>query len=181
MDFEDKNAAIVSLLTQHQSALLLYVESLMPGDASSAKDVAQETNRIVWEKREEFELGTNFKAWIFSVARFQVRKFRFRQARDSRLVFCEELEDTMTEELSEQLDDLTEHQVALKGCLEQLKPADRQLIHHRYYKDGSLQAYSDEIGRSVGGLKVTLHRLRGRLQQCVERKMAMLQHKGGLA
>ena len=108
MDANEQDASIVSLLTQHQSALLLYVESLMPGDSAS-QDVAQEANRIVWEKRADFEIGTNFKAWIFSIARFQVQKYRYRQARDSRMVFCDELEETMTEELAEQVDDLSDH------------------------------------------------------------------------
>ena len=172
MDPKDTDAAIVSLLTQHQPALHLYVQSLMPGDSTS-EDVTQETNAKIWEKRSDFEIGTNFKAWVFSIARFQVRKYRFAQAKDARLVFCDELEDVIADEMVSELDDLSEHQIALRSCLQMLKPADRELIHHRYFKRTPLKEYSIQIGRSIGGLKVTLHRLRNRLQICVEKRIAL--------
>jgi RNA polymerase sigma-70 factor (ECF subfamily) len=172
MDSQKQDAAIVSLLTQNQSALRLYVESLMPGD-SHCDDVAQETNTIIWEKRSDFEIGTNFKAWAFSIARFQVRKYRFKQAKDARLVFCEELEEIIAEEMTDHLDDLSEHHIALQVCLQKLKPADRDLIHHRYFKKTPLKEYAANVGRSIGGLKVTLHRIRNRLLVCVEKRIAL--------
>lgn len=172
MDAQEKDSAIVSLLTQNQSALRLYVESLMPGD-SHCDDVAQEANTIIWEKRGDFELGTNFKAWAFSIARFQVRKYRFKQAKDARLVFCDELEEMIAEEVTEHLDDLSEHHIALQACLEKLKSADRELIYHRYFKRTPLKEYAVKAGRSIGGLKVTLHRIRNRLLRCVEKRIAL--------
>ncbi len=177
MDAKDQDAAIVSLLTQHQPALHLYVESLMPGD-SRVEDVAQETNTIIWEKRADFEVGTNFKAWAFSIARFQVRKYRYQQAKDARLVFCDELEETIAEEFPSQLDTLSEHQAALKACLQKLKPADRELVYERYFKRTPLKDYAVKVGRSLGGLKVTLHRIRNRLLQCIERRLAMAKEVG---
>tara|TARA_B100000212_G_scaffold335792_2_gene308252 strand:- start:3515 stop:4051 length:537 start_codon:yes stop_codon:yes gene_type:complete len=172
MEEQKQNAAIVSLLTQNQSALRLYVESLMPGDPH-CDDVAQDTNTIIWEKRSDFEIGTNFKAWAFSIARFQVRKYRFKQAKDARLVFCEELEEIIAEEMTNHLHDLSEHHIALQACLKSLKPADRDLIHHRYFKKTPLKEYAAKMGRSIGGLKVTLHRIRNRLLLCVERRIAL--------
>jgi len=44
------------------------VGSLLPGDRA-AEDVAQETNAIIWDKRGDFELGTNFKAWAEPVGK----------------------------------------------------------------------------------------------------------------
>ena len=172
MDPVNQDAEIVALLMKHQQALRLYIESLMPGDLE-ADDVAQESSTIIWEKRGDFEIGTNFKAWIFSIARFQVRKWRFRQAKDARLVFCDELEETISEELPDQLDELTVHQQALQLCLTKLKPAHRELVHHRYFEKTSLEQYSTQVGRSVGVLKVTLHRLRNKLQTCVEKQLTL--------
>jgi len=172
MDPEHHDSEIVSLLTQHQSALRLYIESLAPGEGVG-EDISQETNAILWTKREDFELGTNFKAWAFSIARFQVRKWRHRQAKDSRLVFCDELQDTISEEVQEHLEDLSEHQIALRNCLKKLKPSERELIHYRYYEDASLKHYSEQVGRSLGGLKVSLCRIRNRLQRCVEGTLSL--------
>ncbi|MEM0896829.1 MAG: sigma-70 family RNA polymerase sigma factor [Verrucomicrobiota bacterium] len=166
----DPDSEFVSLLTEHQAALRLYVASLLPGEPSAA-DVAQQANTTIWRKREDFEIGTNFKAWIFSIARYEVLNFRKRQARDSRLVFSEELEDKFAEELPTLNLDLDERQAALRTCLKSLKPGDRELILQRYFKETPLKDYAAAIGRSAGGLKVTLHRLRNRLQKCIESKL----------
>ncbi|MEM1294156.1 MAG: sigma-70 family RNA polymerase sigma factor [Verrucomicrobiota bacterium] len=167
----DQDSEFVALLTEHQAALRLYVVSLLPGDTAAA-DVAQQANSTIWRKRADFELGTNFKAWIFSIARFEVLNYRKRQAKDSRrLVFSDELEEMIAEELPTQADDLAERQLALRGCLERLKSGERELIQSRYFRETSLQEYADKVGRSVGGLKVSLHRVRNRLQTCIEQKL----------
>ena len=97
--------------------------------------------------------------------------FRKRRARDARLVFSDEMEELIASELPEQPDDLEARQLALTGCLEQLKPAQRDLILHRYFKRTPLKDYAEEIGRSAAGLKVTLHRLRAALARCIENKL----------
>lgn len=172
MSSTNHDSEIVTLLTQHQQAIRLYVESLMPGDNSS-DDVVQETNTIIWDKRADFELGTNFKAWSFSIARFQVRKYRYKQSKNARLVFCDELEETISEEIPSQLDNLSDHQHALRKCVSKLRPNHRELLHQRYFEKTTLESYSSVIGRSVGVLKVTLHRIRNNLQRCIEKQLSM--------
>ena len=167
---EANDSEFVALLTEHQSSLRYYVASLLPGDLAAA-DVAQQANATIWKKRDDFELGTNFKAWIFSIARYEVLNYRKKDSRD-RLVFSEEMEDLIAAELPERAGDIDRKQEALKGCLQKLKPADRDLIQHRYFKGTPLAEYASEINRSVGSLKVTLHRIRNRLLHCVESKLA---------
>ncbi|MEZ6056742.1 MAG: sigma-70 family RNA polymerase sigma factor [Planctomycetaceae bacterium] len=162
----------VAQLTQHQLALQMYVRSLLPGDAG-ASDVVQQANATIWAKRGEFELGTNFKAWAFSVARFEVLNYRKRQARDARLVFSDELEQIVEAELAGMDLRLQERHDALRACLENLRPQDRMLLLHRYSSGGTLAEFAETVGRSVGGLKVTLHRLRSALLGCVERRLSV--------
>ena len=169
----DKNAdaGFVALLTAIQIPLTLYVRSLMPG-YSEAKDVAQQANVKIWEKRDEFELGTNFKAWAFSIARFEVLNFRKRIARDSKLFFSAELEETMTSELLVADESVESMHEALRACLQKLKPSEKQLILHRYSTTSTLAEYANIVGRSVGGLKVSLHRVREKLLQCIDHTLA---------
>ncbi len=163
----DDDSAFVALLTEHQAALRLYVTSLLPGEAA-ASDVAQQANVTIWRKREDFTRGTNFKAWVFSIARYEVLNFRKRQAGESSLVFSDDLQDLIAEELPAQEDDLHDRCRRLRHCLSRLHPADRKLIEHRYFQPGPLRDYAAEVGRSVNSLKVTLHRIRNRLQRCIE-------------
>jgi len=167
----DPDSDFVALLTSHQQPLKLYVTSLMAG-APEAADVTQQANTTIWKKRGDFVPGTNFKAWVFAVARFEVMAHRKRSVRDSRLVFSDELEECFADELPAFSDELDGRGLALRQCLESLKPAQRELIRHRYTLGTPLKQYAQEIGRSADGLKVTLHRLRSALATCIERKLA---------
>ncbi|MBL9186519.1 MAG: sigma-70 family RNA polymerase sigma factor [Opitutaceae bacterium] len=162
----ERESRIVALLTEVQLPLRLYVRSLLPGDPA-ASDVAQQANATLWLKRGEFTLGTNFKAWAFSVARYEVLNYRKRQARDARLVFSERLEETFAEDLAGQTEDTERKHEALKRCLANLRGKDRELLMQRYASAGTLAAYAERTGQSAGGLKVTLHRLRNALLACI--------------
>lgn len=169
-DTDPKDNDFVALLTEHQSAIRYYVASLLPGD-SRAADVAQQANLKVWEKREDFEPGTNFKAWAFAVARYEVLNFRKKEARDSRLLFSDELEEIMAGELASASDDFDIRREALTSCLKKLKPTDLALIRHRYFESAPLKEFAAANNRSAAGLKVTLHRIRSGLARCVERQV----------
>ena len=71
----------VELLTSHQARLYGYILSLVfsPTDAD---DVLQETNRVLWQKSTSFERGTNFAAWVFRIAFYQVQAYRRRRQRE---------------------------------------------------------------------------------------------------
>jgi RNA polymerase sigma-70 factor (ECF subfamily) len=168
----EHESQIVALLTEIQLPLRLYVQSLMPGDRK-APDVAQLANATLWRKRGDFVLGTNFKAWAFSVARFEVLSYRKQQARDARLVFSDTLAETLADDLADRDDSIERRHEALRSCLEKLRQQDRDLLLHRYSATaGTLDEFAEKVGRSVGGLKVTLHRLRNALLGCIEKQLA---------
>jgi len=62
----------VKLLLEQQAALRAYIVSLMPG-SDDVEDVLQNTNVVVWEKMEQFTQGTEFRAWLFAIARNMVK------------------------------------------------------------------------------------------------------------
>lgn len=170
---DDSDAEFVTLLTSHQAALRLYIASLLPGNPEAA-DVAQQANVTIWSKRADFEPGTNFKAWIFAIARYKVLDFRKGKVRDSLLCFSDEMQEMIAEELPGAADEFDRRQVHLRECLQLLKPAHRELIQHRYFHRTPLEVYAKSIGRSAGGVRVTLHRLRETLARCIESKLAPL-------
>ncbi|MEW4487476.1 sigma-70 family RNA polymerase sigma factor [Thalassoglobus sp. JC818] len=167
---DSNEAEIVSLLTEIQLPLLLYVRSLLPGDPS-ARDVAQQANAKIWQLRDEFESGTNFKAWAFSIARFEVLSYRKQQARDARFVFSSELEELISDEISVGTGELELQSEALRECMQSLRERDRELILHRYASGESLAIYAERMGRSLSGLKVALHRLRNSLSKCIQQRL----------
>ena len=171
MDADDREAEFVSLLTEHQLALKLFVNSLLPGDIGAA-DVAQEVSTTIWKKRTDFIPGTNFRAWVFQIARNQVANYRRKRAREGAVVaFSDTLHETIAAELADKNTDLEHHLSALRQCLQKLRKGDRELIQHRYFHQTPLKDYASQIDRTVGTLKVKLHRIRNSLERCVSQQL----------
>ena len=63
-------AEYVQLITEHQGAMLGYITSLIPL-VDGKSDVLQESNMVLWNKRDEFVIGTYFKGWSFKIAYLQ--------------------------------------------------------------------------------------------------------------
>ena len=70
-DNPPSSAEFVGLLTLHQADLWAFIITLMPGDSEVA-DVLQKTNLVLWNEQKKFKKGTNFLAWSFTIARFEV-------------------------------------------------------------------------------------------------------------
>lgn len=161
------SAEFVSLLTKYQPDLWSYLITLMPGDPDTA-DVLQKTNLVLWTKQRDFKPGTNFRAWAFAVARFEVLAHLKKQKRERVVLLDAELLDMVAHEAPDALAASDVRLAALERCLNKLRPQDRELLDHRYRSNLGLDALAARVGRSVSALSVTLHRLRASLRKCVQ-------------
>lgn len=163
----------VKLLLEHQTALRAYIVSLMPG-SDDAEDVLQNTNVVIWEKMSSYQLGTNFQAWIFHIARNMV-KAQFRANK-------RHLSPSMDEDLIHAIDQIwhqrnprkvTHKQQALDRCLEKLNHNERDLLEVRYTKGNNLEKYAQQVGRPADSLRTSISRIRAKLRNCVQKRLAM--------
>ena len=78
---DERTEAFLSLLGEHERKLGIYVTGLVacPQDA---QDILQEGKIVMWRQFHKFELGTNFTAWSFSIARYCVMEHRRKLRRD---------------------------------------------------------------------------------------------------
>lgn len=162
--------AFVRTLLANQGNLHVYIASLL-GNAQQAEEVLQETNVVLCRQADEFPTIGNFTAWAFRIAYFQVLTHRKRHQRD-RHTFDDQLIDLIAEESVSRSDNFEPHLGALAECLSRLPESRRRMILRRYQPGGSLEALSQECGRSVGALKQTMYRIRVALRQCVESRLA---------
>ncbi|BCX46890.1 DNA-directed RNA polymerase sigma-70 factor [Haloferula helveola] len=165
-----RDAEFVQLLIKHQLQLRAFVLSMMKG-SPDVDDIAQDVNALIWERREGFECGTNFRAWMFSVARFRLLAHWRDQKRRREWVFSEEVWESLAAEAEEHLAVTDERHVILRQCIRNLRPADRGLVLNRYLGEDTLRELSARTGRPEGSLKVSLHRIRGLLRTCISRKL----------
>ena len=166
-DLSRNSDAFVQLMTEHQGRLYAYILSLL-GDPDQANDVLQETNLVLWRSAQEFQMGSNFRAWAFRIAHFQVMAHRQRQLRD-RLVFDDEMLAVL-DPAAKAVDETYEsRQERLTACLEKLPAHQRDLLRQRYADGLSLQAIAEAVRRTANAVAQTLFRVRRTLIDCVTR------------
>lgn len=162
----------VAELTANQPAIQAFIVSLMPGD-SGTDEVMQRTNITLWRKREDYQSGTNFRAWAFECAKWTLRAYFSEKQRKNWLIVDEELTRAVTERMIERMPESPDTaQRALRLCLDGLRPMDRELVLSHYEEGESLADCAKRCGRTVGTLKVTLFRLRAILRRCISDRLA---------
>jgi len=163
-------ALFVKLMTEHQGSLRAFIISLMPGSPDVA-DVLQETNAVIWNKRDRFEHGTNFLAWAFQIARYEVLRQLDRQRSLGRVMFSGEVVELLAD-IEPQEDSAEDLLSALDHCLDKLSESQQELVRERYTPGHSLEDLAARTGRSAGGLRIALLRIREILRRCIEDTLA---------
>ena len=159
----------ISLLTAYQNRLYAYILSLL-GDPAAAEEVLQQANLVIWEKADDFEPGSDFEAWVMTIARFEVKAWRTRVSRD-RLVFTDAAFARL-ETAAQQLPAMLEQRIALlHDCFGRLSDRQRQLIQQRYENNQSLDELSRRSGESRSVIAQALYRARLALVRCMQRKV----------
>jgi RNA polymerase sigma-70 factor, ECF subfamily len=156
----------VGQVMQAQRRLYAYVYALIR-NPTDAEDVLQETNLILWRKCGEFELGTDFLAWAFRIAHFQVLAFRKKQVRPQ-TNFDDQLIQTLADEALQQFDDRLS---ALRECLKRLSRDLQELIAARYGPGGSVNEIARQAGSTPKAISEALRRARKALMLCIEQRV----------
>lgn len=169
---DEEEREYVTLLADNQAMIRGFLISLLPG-LPNVDDVIQNTNEILWTKRGNFEMGTNFKGWALTIARYQAMA-HLKQAKSERWYSLEEgMAQLISEELEQSLDAKLEDRrvAALDRCLAKLGKKEKDLLLRRYWKRQKLQDFCAITGLSMANLKVKLFRLRAGLKTCIESEL----------
>ena len=165
LDDEAREAEFVRLLTSHQLDIYLYVHSLM-SNSEEAADIVQETNTVLWAKRNLFQIGTEFRAWAFQIARYELAEHRAERKRRG-LCFSDALVDELALRAPRHAhadDDLMDE---LRRCVAQLTTMDRELLSRRYALQSTCEAIAKSLSRPIRWVHNTLSRIRQELRTCV--------------
>jgi len=137
-----------------------------------ADEIAHRAFITAYHQIHDFAPGGNCFAWLCAIARNHLRD-ELKRVRRSRaagaLDQLAELEAIRAEE-GEVADD--RRLVALRGCLEKLPAAMSELVEHRYLRQTPIAELAAQLGTSLGAVRVRLHHLRRKLQDCVTAHLA---------
>lgn len=171
----EASAEFVGELLRSQRRLYAFIFSLTR-NAADAEDVFQETNLVLWQKSGDFVPGTDFLAWSFRIAHFQVLALRKKRIR-SRVCLEDGLQESLStilaDEALEKLHEFDHRHEALSDCLDKLRPELRSLIAKRYEPGGCVNEIARHMGRSPKAISELLRRTRQTLLNCIEKKLTL--------
>lgn len=150
---------------RHILPLRGFVHGLVPR-RHLADDIVQETFLIACQRADTYEPGTNFRAWIFTIARFRALKVITRESNHARLLNSEIIELLADEALPDH--QLQERVTALENCVAKLSPTSRRAVSLRYTENLGPTEIARQLGWSINALNVALSRTRNALRRCVE-------------
>lgn len=134
------------------------------GQHDRADDLVQDTIMKAWAKQESFEMGTNMKAWLFTILRnefyTQMRK-RGREVQDTDGVFSEQLAVHPSQYGALDLQDF-------RAALEQLPDDQREAIILIGASGFAYEEAAEICGCAVGTIKSRVSRARVRLQEILQ-------------
>lgn len=159
------------LVSRHQAALYAYILTIMP-DRFAAHDVLQESVLVMWRKLKEFEKGTNFPAWAYRIAYWQTMAHLKKVKRAGLVELEPEIMELLAREAESSLEGFEGRHQALRTCLQALAAGDASILQAHYQRGEAVAEIAGRLGRTRDAIKQVLMRIRKRLRQCIESKLA---------
>lgn len=168
LDSKKKNEFFAEMFSLNYRHIMSFIYTLVP-NSSDADDIMQETARVMWEKIDDFEVGTNFVAWALTIAKYQVLSYRKKY--HSKVPFNLDLIETLSQEAEDPPLQNHHRLDALRRCLQKLDQKDRKLIFYRFEKRFTAKMLSKQIGVAMNTIYRNESRILHRLLNCVQKTL----------
>ncbi len=166
----EPHVEFLSLFLKHQADVRAFIGSLVR-DRHARDDVFQEVALTLWEKFRDYDRARPFGAWARGVAAKKVLQ-RWEKAGRSAQPFAPATIQAILDayERTEARADVMGE--APERCLDDLPEKSRRLLALRYDEGLTLGEVARRVGSTLDAVHKALARLRTRLQECVEQRLA---------
>ena len=163
------------IISLSEARMRVVLAAILP-DASAVEDVAQEVYVTAFYKLGDYRPGSEFLAWLVTIARNLALNERRRWHRRER--FKAKFEAQMEASLETQIIHIGEHLegdvlAALRQCLEGLSEQARSVTQDFYFRDLSSEQIGKQHQRNSGWVRLVLFRARSALADCLHSKGVM--------
>lgn len=137
-------------------------------------DIAQKSFVAAFTGLANYQCGSDFGGWLFTIARYQLKTetTRLRRIADYHTRYAPDL---LQKELDRRASEAPQVQQTrleyLQLCLDELSESIRRYVTWRYDEQISLQEMAERSGRSVVAVKKQLWKLRRNLHDCIESRL----------
>ncbi|MDB5310552.1 MAG: hypothetical protein JWO38_4754 [Gemmataceae bacterium] len=170
---DGRTEAFAGLVRLYQETIWR-IAAVLLRDRDATENLVQQVFVDAYLHLDQYEPGTDFGAWIRTVARNRLRKeLRTASREDRRLAtYRERLTQRLRAEAGTGRDDADSYLAALEGCREALTARDALLIRMRYERGMSFEAIAARQGQTPEAVQRMISRIRVRLRGCIEGKLA---------
>lgn len=168
------SSAYEPIVKRFERPLRAWVASHAPPGVD-VDEVAQRAFIAAYTRLGEFQVGTNFSAWLFSIAKYQLRTelTRIRRLADYHSRFSPSfLEHSIEDPNIMDSDRWSSRLEYLQECVKKLSLGHSQFLTWRYHDQISIEEMAIASGRSPGAVKKQLWSVRQRLLKCIELRIA---------
>jgi RNA polymerase sigma-70 factor (ECF subfamily) len=163
--------AFAGLIRMYESDVWRIAGTLVR-DWAATESLVQQTFIDAYTHLHQYQLGTDFGAWIRTLTRNRLRKeLRTLTRAEQRLaVYREHLAERLRAEEPAH-DDSDVYLAALRGCRELLPDDEAALLRLRYERGLSFEAIAHRRGTTAAAVQRAISRIRFRLRACIERHL----------
>jgi RNA polymerase sigma-70 factor (ECF subfamily) len=167
MQKQERADEFLTLFLQNSRRIYGFVRALVSSHVD-AEDVFQEISRTLWLKFDDYQSGTNFLAWSFSISRFKILQHRRSESRRSPTL-GDAVFELIADEIYGTLGKEDARFQVLAECLQKLPARDRHLIEVRYRQGQTIKSIAEAVGRSIDAIYRALRRIHKDLLICMQR------------
>ena len=168
----DGNKDAYRLIVAEYSLLVRGFLSARIYHLDDAEDLAQETFVTAYEKLVKYEIGTNFRAWLMSIAQFLLNNHWRKYGRRATVMekFRQEIAESIQPELMQSSDDLNQEKIKkLLQCISKLPQNLRQVV--RSGLEGKrIDDLSEELSLKPNAIYQLRHRAHLALKECMNQE-----------
>jgi RNA polymerase sigma-70 factor (ECF subfamily) len=170
----DRESEVRERMTRHWLASEHAIRVYLAGAISSftdREDLLQQVALTVARRFEEYDEQKPFLAWALWLAKSRIIDFYRSQGRRPQFltdIFLEKYAAV----LLERQEVIPARREALEHCLERLPDRSRSLIRLRYYESLKIDQIARTVHSTPAAVRVTLHRIRDVLAECIKRRLA---------
>ncbi|MCO8124569.1 sigma-70 family RNA polymerase sigma factor [Stieleria sp. TO1_6] len=154
------------------SVRALIVGRSLPG--IDVDDVVQRSFVEAYKNLADYKLGTNFQAWILTIARYQLmaETTRVRRVSDYHSKYVPEALARQNQRSLEVDADDGQRMQHLASCLSEVPDSGREVLRRRYEAEQTCEEIASALDRSPGAIRKQLCLLRQQLHRCISVKLA---------
>jgi RNA polymerase sigma-70 factor (ECF subfamily) len=166
----------VELVDKHRAEFERYVARNV-WNSSDVEDVLADAILVAWEKRESFQKGTNFRAWMYRILMnkfFVANRHTMRHSVDYDSVFNSKDNGSAVpkhqekEDIEHYLQDVPDD---LYSAMNNIRPVEREALMLRCFQHCSYKEIAEVMAIPVGTVMTHLSRGRARLKKLLPERV----------